>query len=138
MSGPPVYVDSSALLKLVLPEPERPALVAELSRRGDRISSVLLAIECHRVVGRAGSPAAVRARLDEELEAVTLVHLDTIVQKLARTVGPRDLRSLDAIHLATALSLGDYPDAFITYDDRLAAAARALKLNVLQPGRAHR
>ena len=70
-----------------------------------------------------------RARLDEELEAVTLVHLDTIVQKLARTVGPRDLRSLDAIHLATALSLGDYPDAFITYDDRLAAAARALKLN---------
>jgi hypothetical protein len=45
------------------------------------------------------------------------------------------IRSLDAIHLAAALSIGDYPDAFITYDDRLAAAARTLKLNVLQPGR---
>jgi predicted nucleic acid-binding protein len=48
---------------------------------------------------------------------------------------PSDVRSLDAIHLATALSCGDYPEAFITYDDRLAAAARTLHLNVLQPGR---
>jgi hypothetical protein len=45
------------------------------------------------------------------------------------------LRSLDAIHLASALSIGDVPEAFITYDDRLAAAARKLKLHVLQPGR---
>ncbi len=133
MSYLPVYIDASALLKLVLPEPERPALADELSRRSDRVSSVLLAIECRRICGRAGVPPRVRARLEEELEAVTLVRLDEAVWNLAGTIGPPELRSLDAIHLATALSLGDYPEAVITYDDRFAAAARALKLRVLQP-----
>ena len=135
MSFLPVYVDSSALLKLVLPEPERPALDRVLSQWPDRVSSVILAIECRRVVMRAGDPPGVRARLEEEIEAVTLIRLDETVQRLAGRIGPRDLRSLDAIHLATALSIGDYPD-FITYDDRLVAAARTLNLNVLQPGRA--
>ena len=136
MSFLPVYVDSSALLKLVLPEPERPALERILSRWPDRVSSVILAIECRRIVLRAGDPPGVRARLEEEIEAVALIRLDETVQRLAGSVGPRDLRSLDAIHLATALSCGDHPEAFITYDDRLAAAARTLKLKVLQPGRA--
>jgi uncharacterized protein len=131
----PVYIDSSALLKLVLPEPERPALERFLARWPDRISSVILAIECRRIVLRAGDPPGVRARLDEEIDTVALIRLDETVQRLAGSVGPRALRSLDAIHLATALSFGDYPEAFITYDDRLASAARALKLNVLQPGR---
>lgn len=135
MSYLPVYIDSSALLKLVLPEPERDALVNELSLRSDRVSSVLLAIECRRTCRRAGASRRVLARLEEELAAVTLVHLDRPVWKLAGTVGPRDLRSLDAIHLATALSIGDYPEALVTYDDRLAAAARASGLTVLQPGR---
>lgn len=136
MSFLPVYVDSSALLKLVLPEPERPALERALSRWPDRVSSVILAIECRRIVMRAGDPPGVRARLEEEIDAFALIQLDETVRRLAGSIGPRDLRSLDAIHLATALSCGDHPDAFITYDDRLAEAARALKLNVLQPGRA--
>lgn len=135
MSYLPIYVDSSALLKLVLPEPERPALEQALSRWPDRVSSVLLAVECRRVVLRANAPPAVRARLEEELASVTLIRLDETIQKLAGRIGPRDLRSLDAIHLATALSIGDVPEAFVTYDDRLAAAARPLGLNVLQPGR---
>lgn len=136
MSFLPVYVDSSALLKLVLPEPERPALERVLSRWPDRISSVILAIECGRIMRRAGVPARLRARLDQEIETVALIRLDETVQRLAGRIGSPLLRSLDAIHIATALSCGDYPEAFITYDDRLAAAARTLKLNVLQPGRA--
>jgi hypothetical protein len=122
------------MLKLVLPEPERPALERVLSRWPDRISSVLLPIECRRIVLRAGSPSGVRARLEQELSGVTLVRLDESIQRLAGTIGPPGLRSLDAIHLATALSIGDYPEAFVTYDERLAAAARAAGLNVIAPG----
>ena len=134
MSSLPAYVDSSALLKLVLPEPERPVLERVLLRWPDRISSVLLPIECRRIVLRAGSPPGVQARLEQELTGVTLVRLDESIQRLAGTIGPPGLRSLDAIHLATALSIGDYPEAFVTYDERLATAARAAGFNVISPG----
>jgi len=129
----PVYVDSSALLKLVLSEPERPALEQALSRWPDRISSVLLPIECRRIVLRAGNPPEVVDRLEKELGGVTLIRLEEAVQTLAGAIGPPRLRALDAIHLASALSIGDYPEAFVTYDDRLADAARAVGLNVLRP-----
>jgi predicted nucleic acid-binding protein len=129
-----VYLDSSALLKLVLSERETPALVDALARWPDRLSSVLLPIECRRIVLRAGNPPAVAAKLGQELARVTTIRLDEAVQKLAAMIGPSRLRSLDAIHLASALSIGDYPGAFITYDERLADAARAAGLNVLTPG----
>ena len=134
MSFRPVYIDSSALLKLVLSERESPALGETLSQWPERVSSVLLPIECRRIVLRAGNPPAVIDRLEEELSSVTLILLEGPVRKLAGTIGPPRLRSLDAIHLASALSIGDYPEAFVTYDDRLADAARALGLNVLTPG----
>ena len=133
MSFLPVYVDSSALLKLVLSEPESPALEQALSRWPDRISSVLLPIECRRIVLRAGNPPGVVDRLEKELSGVTLIRLEEAVQTLAGTIGPPRLRSMDAIHLASALSIGDYPEAFVTYDERLADAARAVGLNVLTP-----
>ena len=133
MSFLPVYVDSSALLKLVLSEPESPALEQALSRWPDRISSVLLPIECRRIVLRAGNPPGVVDRLEKELSGVTLIRLEEAVQTLAGAIGPPRLRALDAIHLASALSIGDYPEAFVTYDDRLADAARAVGLNVLMP-----
>ena len=133
MSFLPVYVDSSALLKLVLSEPESPALEQALSRWPDRISSVLLPIECRRIVLRAGNPPGVVDRLEKELSGVTLIRLEEAVQTLAGAIGPPRLRALDAIHLASALSIGDYPEAFVTYDDRLADAARAVGLNVLRP-----
>jgi uncharacterized protein len=129
----PVYIDSSALLKLVLSEPETPALREALSRWPDRVSSALLSIECRRIVLRAGNPPAVVAKLEQELAGVTTIRLEGPVQKLAATIGPPRLRSLDAIHLASALSLGDYPEAFVTYDERLAEAARAAGMNVLMP-----
>lgn len=134
MSYLPVYLDSSALLKLVLAEPESPALARALSQWPDRVSSVLLPIECRRIVLRAGNPPGLRARLEEELSRLTLIRLDESVRNLAGTIGPPELRSLDAIHLATALSLGDLPEALVTYDKRLAAAARTLGLNVITPG----
>lgn len=133
MSFLPVYIDSSALLKLVLSEPESAALAQALSRWPDRVSSVLLPIECRRIVLRAGNPAEVVEKLEQELGSVTLIRLEEPIRKLAGTIGPPRLRSLDAIHLASALSIGDYPEAFVTYDDRLADAARALGLNVLMP-----
>ena len=133
MSFLPVYIDSSALLKLVLSEPERPALERVLQRFPDRLSSVLLSIECRRIVLRAECPPEVIGRLEEELGAVTLIRLEGPVQKLAASIGPPRLRSLDAIHLASALSIGDYPEAFVTYDERLAEAAHAAGLNVLTP-----
>ena len=133
MSFLPVYIDSSALLKLVLSEPETPALIKALSQWPDRVSSVLLPVECRRIVLRAGNPAAVVAKLEQELAGVTTIRLEEPVQKLAAMIGPPGLRSLDAIHLASALSIGDYPEAFVTYDERLAEAARTVGLNVLSP-----
>ena len=135
MSCLPVYLDSSALLKLILPEPESAALEKELQRRPDWLSSALAAIECRRALRRIHAPATVIDRAGCVLEMTTLLRLDEAVLRLAERVGPPALRSLDAIHLAAALSIGDVPEAFITYDDRLAAAARRAKLHVIQPGR---
>jgi len=135
MSCLPVYLDSSALLKLILPEPESAALEKELQRWPDWLSSALAAVECRRALRRIHAPATVLDRAGCVLEMTTLLRLDEAVLRLAERVGPPALRSLDAIHLAAALSIGDVPEAFITYDDRLAEAARKLKLHVLQPGR---
>ena len=138
MSFLPAYIESSALLRLVLPEPEGDVLWVELERWRDWVTSELTAVECRRALMRERANASVRARADHLLSRCVTVRIDAAVLRVAEHIGPRELRSLDAIHLATALSMGDYPDAFITYDDRLAAAARTLKLNVLQPGRTGR
>ena len=135
MSFLPVYLDSSALIKLVLPEKESVSLEHALLDWPDWVSSELAAVECRRTLRRIGAPPGAIRRADDVLQTTTLIRLDTALMRLADHVGPPMIRSLDAIHLAAALSIGDYPDAFITYDDHLAAAARTLKLNVLQPGR---
>jgi hypothetical protein len=131
----PVYLDSSAILKLMVPEAESPAVHAALGAWPDLVSSRLAMVECSRALERVSAPPRVRARAAQVFGVITLVRLDDVVMRLAEEVGPRGLRTLDAIHLATALSLGDMPGAFVTYDDRLAAAAKSLGLTVLQPGR---
>jgi uncharacterized protein len=68
------------------------------------------------------------------LAACTLLHMDEATLRLAEKIGQPSLRSLDAIHLAAALSMGELPEAFVTYDQRLAQAARALDLTVISPG----
>jgi uncharacterized protein len=131
----PVYLDSSAILKLIVPEAESAVLRDALKDWPDLVSSRVAEVECLRALKQVSAPPRVRARAAQVFEALTLVHLDEVVLRLAETVGPRELRTLDAIHLATALSLGDMPAAFVTYDERLAAAARRLHMAVLQPGR---
>jgi hypothetical protein len=129
-----VYLDSSALLKLVLPERETVALRGALAGWPDWVSSWLSAIECRRAVRRARGNASVRARMDHVIASCTLLRVEEHALRLAETIGPTELRSLDAIHLACAMSLGDFPEAFVTYDGRLGSAAREIGLTVLSPG----
>lgn len=121
-------------MKLVVPEPETGALLAALGGWPDRLSSELSRIEVHRALWRAGASRAVRARADAVLSTLVLVHVDGPVLARAAALGLRFLRALDAIHLATALSLGDDPDAFLTYDARLARAALTQRLPLQHPG----
>ena len=130
----PVYLDSSAIVKLVAPEPETAALMAALQEWPDRVSSVLARVEVHRTLRRAGASRAAHNRADEVLAALLLVRIDDPVLAHAASFKDPLLRSIDAIHLAAALSLGDDPDAFITYDVRLGRAATRQGLHVHHPG----
>jgi len=124
------YVDASAFLKLFLPEPESDPLQAAISE-WPVASSALLEVEA--VLGvRRRAPQQV-SLVRQLLASVTLLEIDASVrQDASELVG---LRSLDAIHLATALSLGDRCGVFFVYDARLEAAARAHDLTVSVPGR---
>ena len=134
MSFLPVYLDSSAIVKLVVPEPETDALRSSLGRWPDRLSSALARVEVHRALRRAGASRAVRARADAVLSGLVLIRIDDRVLSHACSFKEPMLRALDAIHLASALSLGDDPEAFMTYDARLARAAANLRLHVQHPG----
>lgn len=132
----PAYLDSSALLKLVLAERESAALRAALTAWPDWVTSQLAAVECQRAVRRVGHDTSLAARMTHVLASCTMLRLDESTLRLAERVGQPQLRSLDAIHLAAALSMGDHPAAFVTYDERLAAAARACNLTVISPAAA--
>jgi uncharacterized protein len=128
------YVDSSALLKLAVRERETSALEADLASRSGLLASRLAVLECRRAARRAGVRRVLRA-VDGILEALYLLDITPAILDEAAALDPAVLRSLDAIHLATALSI-DEPDLdVITYDGRLAGAARASGLTVVQPGR---
>jgi predicted nucleic acid-binding protein len=129
----PVYLDTSALVKLVLHEPESRALADWIGEWPDRLSSVVSAVELHRALRRITAPPAMTRRMSELMTSLSLVRLDPPVLELAGALPGRSLRFLDAIHLATALSIGDAPEAFVTYDVRLAQAAKRARLNVVAP-----
>jgi len=118
-------------VKLAVEEPESQALLARLKGNGPYVTSVVGEIETVRVCRRANVPAE---KVEEVLGGVALVALDDEVRRLASTAGAVTLRTLDAIHLATALSLGRYLEAILTYDLRLAEAARDAGLAVAAPG----
>lgn len=127
------YVDSSALLKLVVREPETAALEADLAERDGLVASRLAVVECRRAARRA-SDRRVLQTVDQILDAIYLLEVTPAVLEAAAAADPPLLRSLDAIHLATALSVGDPQMNVITYDRRFAEAARANGLIVVQPG----
>lgn len=126
------YVDSSALVKLVLRESESDALRDYLTALPDPATSRIAVVEVHRAMARyAGEPevAAIAAVWDRTV----FIELEASVAESAAGIGPPALRSLDAIHLASALALADDLESFVTYDARLADAARAAGLAVVAP-----
>lgn len=126
-----LYVDSSALVKLVVEEVETEALTAVLADALRLASSALARVEVTRVARRSAGGAVERA--DRLFERIALLPLDEVVLSVATTVGPRSLRSLDALHLASALSLGDDLSALVGYDRRLRDSAEAAGLRTLAP-----
>lgn len=128
------YLDASALVKLATPEPETAMLRDAMSRYATRITSRLAEVEVARALARRSAASA--ALIDDvrlAFEGLAIVDLDAAVASLAGIVPPPMLRSLDAVHLASALSIGDELDAVVTYDARLADAARAAGLDVVAP-----
>ncbi len=126
----PDYLDTSAFVKLVRSEPESPALRRELTGR-ELLSSALLSVEGRRAARRYGAVAGTRA--DAALTAITLIPLDQPILDAAAELDPAELRSLDALHLATAMSLGKDLERLHCYDVRLGDAAQALGIEVSWP-----
>ena len=125
------YLDSSAIVKLVTEEPESVALRQFLRRRHKLTSSALAQTEVARALMEDG-PEAMRRGWDV-LQTVNLIRVNDRVLALAGELLPVELRSLDAIHLATAQLLGEDLGRVVTYDERMAAAARALRMPVVSP-----
>ena len=132
-----VYLDSSAIVKLVVHEPESDALVAYLAN-ARRLTSVLAAVEVPRAALLETGAAETIPHTEALLRYFDLVELDEELRGTAARTAPRQLRTLDAIHLASGLSLRDEIDAFVVYDRRLAAAAEAAGLPVESPGSVQR
>ena len=128
-----VYLDSSALVKLVVLEPESAALREFLRAHALRVSSALAEVEVPRALRQAGYGAAEGRRATELLARIALVDVDRRILRSAAALGPSGLRSLDAIHLATALSLGLDLAGIVTYDQRLSNAASGAELVVWAP-----
>lgn len=128
-----IYLDSAAVVKLVHAEAESLALRAWLGERAETgwVSSVLVEIESFRALARYAPEAA--TRLHPVLDQIDLIDLSPRVRILAQTVMPVTVRTLDAIHLGTALSIRRSLTSFATYDKRLLDAAIAAGLPADSP-----
>ena len=127
-----IYLETSAALKLVVAEPETARLELWMAERAGipRVSSRLLRIEMWRAVTRAAPHRISRANV--VLSAIALLSMDDVAQA-AEVIGDKTLRSLDAIHLATAHEIRTDLSSFVCYDKRLQDSAHALGLPVEAP-----
>jgi len=126
------YFDTSALAKLIVQESETAALRRWIAaEQPAAIASDLVRTELFRVVRRVAPDRMVETR--RVIETVTLLRATPAIFDRAGRMNPPGLRSLDAIHLATALDLGEEVQAVITYDHRLAEAAEANGIPTLGP-----
>ncbi len=125
------YVDSSAIVKLAIKESESDALRKYLRRRRPLMSSALTRTEVLRALLPAGEEAVAAGR--RALTRVDLVRVNDAVLNLAGSLDPVELRSLDAIHLATAARLGSDLGEIVTYDERMTVVARAMGYRVATP-----
>ncbi len=132
MSGTVVYLDASAIVKLALPEAGSEELHAYLAERPGQVTSDVGLVETMRAVRRRGGAAV--GRTSELIGALGRMTVDHAVVQHASSLTPTALRTLDSIHLASALELGAALEAFVTYDHRLADAARDAGLRVVSPG----
>ena len=128
-----LYLDSSAILKLVVSEVESAAVTSLLGGWPDRVSSELARTEVLRALRRAKVTVREFRRGEKVLDRIDLIRIDKRILQDAAMLQPLGLRTLDAIHLATALSLRDDLAAVVTYDGRLAKAASDSKLTVWSP-----
>jgi len=132
MNGRAAYLDTSAFVKLVVVESESAALGARLRRWPVRASATLLRTEAARALRRSGNDHLV-GQARRLFQGLALIRLDEPMLDRAGDLHPADLRSLDAVHLAAALSIGPDLAVLLTYDDRLRAAAVAQGLDVESP-----
>lgn len=132
MNGRAVYLDTSAFLKLLVREAESDALQRYVRRWPSRVSAALLATEAIRTLRRAGHDSLV-APARRLLSGVHLIALDEPLLVRAAELDPRTLRTLDALHLCAALTLGSDLEAFVTYDQRLGDAAQRAGVSVSSP-----
>lgn len=127
------YLDTSAAAKLVVAEAGTTVLRTWVSSHDDSVfSSDLLRTELLRATRRAAPDQMVQAR--GVIDAILVLRLTTAICERAATLEPTGMRSLDALHLAAALEMGDELQGMLTYDDRLASAARGLGIAVIRPG----
>jgi predicted nucleic acid-binding protein len=126
-----VYVDTSALGRVLLGEPDANAVMRALGGFDQHVASRLLRVELRRLALREG----ILGHADLLLSAVALLPLDEAVLVAAESLEPAGVGTLDAIHLATALRLAeaDLISALMTYDARLAEGAREHGLIVISP-----
>ncbi len=125
------YLDASAIVKLAVSEAESAALRHYLRRRRPLVSSALAITEVGRALFPLGAAAVHRG--EDVLARVDLVRVSDRLLEDAARLPPADLRSLDAIHLATAQQLGAGLARVVCYDERMSAAARALGWTVVAP-----
>ncbi len=126
------YLDASAIVKLVVEEDESAALRSALRDRPRRVCSAIALVEVQLAAARR-SPAPPPSRADAILAGLALIAVDWLTLRHAAGMRLQGLRALDAIHLASAQSLGEDLDVFIAYDKRLLAAARACGLTIEEP-----
>lgn len=126
-----IYLDTSALGRVLLGEPDAPAVLSALADFDQHVASRLLRIELRRLALRHD----VLGHADQLLGGVALVPIDEPVLAAAETMPPAAVGTLDAVHLATAVRLaaGAAVDAVLTYDVRLAEGARHHGLEVIEP-----
>ena len=124
------YIETSAFLKLAVQEEGSPAMRRWFTRHRPCWSSQLLATEAHRAAMRLEVAPEI---IEELLDSISLILPSASTFGLAGRLGPVDLRSLDAVHLAAAGEIGPELEAGVTYDRRVASGAAAAGFPVIQP-----
>lgn len=128
-----LYLDASAIVKVIAPEPESAALVRALASWPEQATSGLSLAEIPRALRRIRATSAMFRRAQRALEQINIIRVDRDILEAAGAFDVPELRTLDAVHLASALSLGAELEAVVTYDRRLASAANAAGATIMAP-----